>query len=211
MSSGESVVSIDSTLAIVDSWLTEYISARHPEIGRIGPICPFVAPSRKNRTMEIRVRFVGRSPTLELIEEIARSSLREFGLITWQGRNPMLRAVIVVLPDLRSEDTKLLDEAQTRVKDEFVEQGLMVGQFHENCEVTAARNPDFTVSRAPVPVLAIRTIALHDIFFLSEHRHWFEKYREKFGKFYTPESMESDDRFRVEHYVRTARAYGYPT
>ncbi|KUO08885.1 DUF6875 domain-containing protein [Streptomyces sp. DSM 15324] len=211
MSSGESVVSIDSTLAVVDSWLTEYISARHPEIGRIGPICPFVAPSRKNRTLETRVRFVGHSPTLELIEEIARSSLREYGLISWQGRNPMLRSMIVVLPDLRSEDTKLLDEAQIRVKDEFVEQGLMVGQFHENCEVTAARNPDFAVSRAPVPVLAIRTIALHDIFFLSEHRHWFEKYREKFGKFYTPESMESDDQFRVEHYLGAARAYGYPT
>lgn len=156
MSSGESVVSIDNTLAVVDSWLTEYISARHPDIGRIGPICPFVAPSRKNRTMEVRIRFVGNSPTLELVEEIARSSLREYELISWQGRNPMLRAMVVAMPDLRSQDTKLLDEAQTRVKDEFVAQGLMVGQFHENCDVAAARNPDFAVSKAPVPVLADR-------------------------------------------------------
>ncbi|MFF7177356.1 DUF6875 domain-containing protein [Streptomyces sp. NPDC008121] len=210
MSSGENSASIDSALDAVESWLTEYISAAHPDIGRIGPICPFVAPSRKNRTMEIRARFVGHSPTLELIEEIARSSLREYGLVSWQGRNPMLRAMVVALPDLRSEDTKLLDEAQSRVKDEFVAQGLMVGQFHENCEVPAARNLDFAVSKAPVPVLAIRAIALHDIFFLAEHRHWFEKYREKFGQFYTPQAMETEDRFRVEHYRRAARAYGYP-
>jgi hypothetical protein len=209
MSSSESVVGIDSALAAVDSWLTEYISANHPEIGRIGPICPFVAPSRKNRTMEIRVRFVGHSPTLELIEEIARSSMREYGLISWQGRNPMLRAMVVVLPDLRPEDTKLLDEAQLRVKDDFVAQGLMVGQFHENCEVTAARNTNFAVSRAPVPVLAIRAIALHDIFFLADHRHWFETYREKFGKFYAPQFTEMDDQFRVEHYRRAERMYGY--
>lgn len=209
MSSRDSAASIDETLTVADSWLDDYISARHPDIGRIGPICPFTAPSRKNRTMEIRIRYVGHSPTPELIEEIARSSLREYGLISWQGRNPMLRALVVVMPDLHSEDTKLLDEAQEQVKDEFVAQGLMVGQFHENCQVPAARNPDFEVSRAPVPVLAIRAIALHDIFFLQEHRHWFEKYREKFGKYYTPESMENDDRVRVEEYVQAARKYGY--
>ncbi len=37
--------------------------------------------------------------------------------------------------------------------------------------------------RAPVPVLAIRAIALHDIFFLSDRPHWFRNYRENFGKF----------------------------
>ncbi|MFF2144918.1 DUF6875 domain-containing protein [Kitasatospora sp. NPDC058190] len=209
MSPSESTVSLDSTLAVVDTWLDEYISGSHPEIGRMGPICPFVAPSRKNRTMEIRTRFVGHSPTLELIEEIARSSMREYGLVSWQGRNPMLRAMVVALPDLRSEDTKLLDEAQTRVKDEFVAKGLMVGQFHENCEVPAARNPHFAVSRAPVAVLAIRAIALHDIFFLADHRHWFEKYREKFGKYYTPQNAEGDDQVRVEAYRQAERVYGY--
>jgi hypothetical protein len=205
----ESVVSIDSTLAVVNSWLNEYIAANHPEIGRIGPICPFVVPSRKNRNMEIRVRFVGQSPSLELIEEIARSSMHEYGLISWQGRNPMLRAMVVVLPDLRSEDTKLLDEVQIRVKDDFVAQGLMVGQFHENCRVTAARNRNFVVSKAPVPVLAIRAIALHDIFFLSDRQHWFERYRAKFGKFYAPQFTEMDDPVRVEHYRRAERTYGY--
>ncbi|TKA10939.1 DUF6875 domain-containing protein [Actinacidiphila oryziradicis] len=32
--------------------------------------------------------------------------------------------------------------------------------------------------RAPVPVFAIRGIALHDIFFLSDRPHWFRKYRD---------------------------------
>lgn len=209
MSSGNSIASIDSMIETVDSWLTEYITVHHPEIGRIGPICPFVAPARKNRTMEIRVRFVGQSPSVELIEEVAQSSMREYRLISWQGRNPMLRAMLIIFPDLRSEDTGLLDEAQIRVKDAFVADGLMVGQFHENCQVTAARNPDFAVAKAPVPVLAIRAMALHDIFFLSERRHWFEKYRELFGKFYAPQFTEMDDPVRVEHYRQAEQAYGY--
>lgn len=90
----------------------------------------------------------------------------------------MLRAMVVALPDLRSEDTGLLDQAHARVKDAFVAQGLMIGQFHENCEVTAARNPRFAVSKAPLPLFAIRAIALHDVFFLSERPHWFQEHRE---------------------------------
>ncbi|MFJ9968932.1 DUF6875 domain-containing protein [Streptomyces avermitilis] len=203
-----SVVDFESALESVDSWLTEYISASHPEIGRTGPICPFVSPSRKNRTLEIRIRLVGRAPSLELVEEIARSSLREYALTSWQGRNPMLQAMVVVIPDLRSEDTGMLDQAQARVKDDFVAQGLMIGQFHENCDVTAARNPRFTVSKAPVPVLAIRAIALHDVFFLSERPHWFQKYREKFGKFFGPDSTVMDP-LLIERYRESEQAYGY--
>ncbi|MFH9938123.1 DUF6875 domain-containing protein [Streptomyces murinus] len=207
MTSQVSVVDVDAALESVDSWLTEYISASHPEIGRTGPICPFVSPSRRNRTLEVRLRLVGHTPSPELVEEIARGSLREYELTTWQGRNPMLQAMVVVLPDLRGEDTGLLDRAQERVKDDFVARGLMIGQFHENCEVTAARNPRFAVSRAPVPVLAIRAIALHDVFFLSERPHWFQKYREKFGKFYGPDSTLMDP-LLLERYRESERAYG---
>ncbi|MFE9776412.1 DUF6875 domain-containing protein [Streptomyces sp. NPDC005931] len=200
-------VDLASTLETVNAWLTEYISASHPEIGRSGPICPFVAPSRKNRTMEIRLRLVGPAPTLELIEEMAHSSLREYELTNWQGRNPMLQAMVVALPDLRSEDTGLLDQAHARVKDVFVARGLMIGQFHENCEVTAARNPRFAVSRAPIPLLAIRAIALHDVFFLSDRPHWFRQYREKFGKFFGPGSTVMDP-LLVARYQEAERAFG---
>lgn len=208
MTHADSGLGIDSALDEVSSWLSDFISKSHPDIGRIGPICPFVAPARKNKTLEMRVRFVGSSPGLALIEEIARSSLAEFRLLTWQGRNRMLRAMVVVMPDLRGEDTGLLDEAQARMKDAFVENGLMVGQFHENCEVTAARNPEFAVSRAPVPVLAIREIALHDIFFLSDRRHWFDKYREKFGQYYDPKFTEIDQ-VLVDRYRQAEEVYGF--
>ncbi|MFF3326331.1 DUF6875 domain-containing protein [Streptomyces sp. NPDC002889] len=208
MSPAASVVDLESALDSVDSWLTEYISMNHPEIGRMGPICPFVTPARKNRTLEIRIRLVGHVPSPELVEEIARSSLREYALTFWQGRNPMLQTMVVVLPDLRSEDTGLLDQAQARVKDEYVAQGLMIGQFHENCDVTAARNPRFVVSKAPVPVLAIRAIALHDVFFLSDRPHWFQKYREKFGKFFGPQSTVMDP-LLIERYRESEQAYGF--
>ncbi|TFV29905.1 hypothetical protein E4K10_46145 [Streptomyces sp. T1317-0309] len=91
----------------------EYISASHPEIGRTGPICPFVAPSRKNRTMEIACGWRPRAdPRADRGDR--PQQLREYELTTWQGRNPMLRAMVVALPDLRSEDTGLLDQAHAR-------------------------------------------------------------------------------------------------
>ncbi|MCF2437159.1 hypothetical protein LV779_36250 [Streptomyces thinghirensis] len=41
MTSTASLVDFASALETVEEWLTEYISASHPEIGRTGPICPF--------------------------------------------------------------------------------------------------------------------------------------------------------------------------
>ncbi|MYW32202.1 DUF6875 domain-containing protein [Streptomyces sp. SID2119] len=208
MSSAPPDPGIEASLASVDAWLTDYIAMNHPEIGRVGPICPFVTPSRKNDSMEIRIRLLGFSPTAELVEEVARSGLREYELTTWQGRNPMLRAMVIVLPDLRSEDTPLLDRAQEQVKDAFVSRGLMIGQFHRNCDVTAARNPRFAVSRAPVPVFAIRSIALHDIFFLAERRHWFEKYRERFGMYFGAQ-VAAMDPLLVDCYRSAEKEFGY--
>lgn len=192
----------------LDYWIDNYITKNHPEIGRVGPICPFVEPARKNNTLEVRARYVGSSPSLQLVEEIARSSIREYELTTWQGNNPMLRAMLVLFPDLSMNDAHLLDDAQCNVKDDFVANGLMIGQFHENCDTRAARNPGFAVSKGPVPLLAIRQIAIHDIFFLSDHQHWFEQYRDKFGRYF--ESNQGGvDATLADRYRKAANHYGY--
>ncbi len=59
--------------------------------------------------------------------------------------------------------------------------------------------PRFAVSKAPLPLFAIRAIALHDVFFLSERPHWFQQYRERFGKFFGPGSTVMDP-LLVERY-----------
>ncbi len=183
---------IDHSLARVEDWLTEYISRPHPQMGRVGPVCPFVEPSRRSNALETRVRLVGATPSLSLIIEIARCSLEEFGEIKWRSSNPNLHSLLVVMPDFPSYVLHLLDQAHAVVKPEFVRRGVMIGQFHPLCTEKAARNPRFEVSRSPVPLLAIRSMAIHDVFFLAEQKEWFTTYVERFGRYYRHSSNGLD-------------------
>ncbi|MGC5665107.1 DUF6875 domain-containing protein [Micromonospora sp. WMMD723] len=177
------VLTLDLTesLDIVDEWLSFYVAQPHEQIGRPGAVCPFVAPARRVNAIKTVVRLVGPAAGLPLLAEVIRCSLDEFEQADWSATNPSLRSLLVVLPDLPRGAYPLFDEAHALVKSESVERGLMIGQFHPECPEPAARNPSFLVSRSPVPLVAVRAMAIHDIFFLAERAEWFDEYRRRFG------------------------------
>jgi len=177
-------VDVGKALDSVDGWLGSYITQPHEQLGRSGAVCPFVMPARRADAVETVVRLVGPAAGLPLLKEIIRCGLDEFEQFGWQTSNPALRALLIVLPDLPREAFGLLDEAHAQVKTESVERGLMIGQFHPECDEPAARNPAFMVSRSPVPLVAVRAMAVHDILFLGERADWFAQYHRRFGERY---------------------------
>ncbi|MFI8191835.1 DUF6875 domain-containing protein [Streptomyces sp. NPDC085946] len=177
-------VDVGKALDSVDEWLDSYITQPHEQLGRSGAVCPFVAPARRAGAVETAVRLVGPAAGLPLLKEVVRCGLDEFEQLGWRTSNPALRSLIIVLPDLPPEAFALLDEAHAQVKTESVERGLMIGQFHPACAEPAARNPAFEVSRSPVPLVAVRAMAVHDILFLGERADWFAQYHRRFGERY---------------------------
>ncbi|MDJ0347242.1 hypothetical protein QMK19_39295 [Streptomyces sp. H10-C2] len=200
-------VDLDRVLKDVEGWLSDYIRQPHSELGRSGPVCPFVAPAQDADALEIRVRLVGLTPSQALIDEIVRCGLDEFSEVDWKGGNPNLRSLLLVLPDLPPEHLHLLDAAHSALKPESVRRGLMLGQFHENCREKAARNPAFEVSWAPVPMVAIRSMAIHDVLFLGQRRDWFEEYARRFGARHR-NSAHGVDPLLTEVYERACAAHG---
>ncbi|MEU6060707.1 DUF6875 domain-containing protein [Streptomyces sp. NPDC047097] len=200
-------VDLAKSLQAVDGWLSDYIRRPHPDLGRSGPVCPFVAPAQKAEALEIRVRLVGPTPSLTLVEEIIRCALDEFGELDWKSGNPHLRSLLLVLPDLPYAQLGLLDAAHAALKPESVRRGLMIGQFHERCTERGAHNPEFEVSWAPVPMVAVRSMAIHDVLFLADRREWFEEYASRFGVRYR-ESGHGVDPVLTRVYERARAAYG---
>lgn len=203
------VLSVDLAKALeaVDGWLSDYIRQPHSQLGRTGPVCPFVEPAQRAGALEIRVRLVGRTPSQTLIDEIVRCGLDEFSEVGWKAGNPNLRSLLLVLPDLPPEHLHLLDAAHTELKPESVRRGLMIAQFHEKCQERAARNLEFAVSHAPVPMMAVRSMAIHDVLFLADRREWFEEYASRFGARYR-NSAYGIDPLLTEMYERARRAHG---
>ncbi|MFS0696770.1 DUF6875 domain-containing protein [Streptomyces nitrosporeus] len=169
------------TEAVVRGWLESYIAQPHEELGRNGPVCPFVAPALKAGTLILRSRLGMAHTDAHGVRAVVRDMVHDFRSQRWPQANPTMRTLLLVLPDLPPAGWPLLDAAQAECKRELARAGLMLGQFHPACPEPAARNPRFPVSRSPVPVLALRNMAVHDVLFLHQDRAFFAEYRRLFG------------------------------
>jgi hypothetical protein len=189
-------------------WLTDYLARPHPAVGRDGAVCPFVEPALQAGSVEIRVRELPADPTAaDLVGAIDRA-VADFRGLDFAGRNPTLHALVVVFPDLPDDRLELLDAAQAQRKTALAVDGLMLGQFHPRCPEPAARNADFLVGRSPVPMIALRRMAFHDVLFLHERADWFEAYARRFGSRYRV-GLAADPMF-VSLFYRAARRHGLP-
>lgn len=149
-------------------WVRNFLGRHHHDLGRPGPVCPFVPPSLKSNT--IRMAVV-RSKNLDLqqIEEIVFRYRDMFLEIKPRDREAALnKAFLLIFPDVELEDTsRLIDGVQQKLKPLFVEAGLMIGEFHKRNESPGLHNPNFRPLRSPIPILAIRFMVEADLPFLQ--------------------------------------------
>ncbi len=177
------ILSTEKDLAVIEQWLWEYVSAPHPELGRSGPVCPFVPPAMNNNLVQFSLRYDVDNNKFESIYTVIQNEMSDFGITAKPAPNSgaSLESRLVVFPLLGEEGCRRLDEHYTALKNEAVESGLMIGQFHPYCDERAVRNQNFRVSISPIPFLAMRRMAPHDVLFLHEERNWFENYHQNFS------------------------------
>ncbi|MFJ9381680.1 DUF6875 domain-containing protein [Streptomyces sp. NPDC101455] len=171
------------------SWLYDYIALPHPQLGRKGAVCPFVQPALNAGSLRLEQWEVSHAASEEELGAMVDRMAEVVVQGQWGGSNPTLRSLVVVVAGLEPERHRLLDRVQNAAKPGLVSRGLMLGQFHADCDDRAVRNPDFRVSRAPLPMLALRYMAFHDVLFLHEDAQLFASYRERFGDRYTRGSV----------------------
>ncbi|MET3985331.1 DUF6875 domain-containing protein [Streptomyces sp. PvR034] len=167
--------------AVVQEWLRDYVSRPHEELGRDGDVCPFVEPAERAGTLMMHTRTGLTGASGGELRSLVREMARTFRTTHWPRSNPTMYAYVLILPDLPQPQWSELDRTQALLKAELAEGGLMLGQFHPECPEPAARNPRFPVSRSPVPLLAMRNMALHDVLFLHNDSRLFAEYQHRFG------------------------------
>lgn len=161
-------------------WSEEFLVTSHPDLGRTGPVCPYTAPSLR-KDLYYLATPVDDGGGLDMPALVSR-------LRVWHGRlgaglsesERELLALLVVLPHLDHEDSTELDELQRKAKDEFVSDGLMIGQFHPVCPEPGLWSRTFRPLRSPVPLLAVRQLLVFDLPFLESEAH-LDRYLTRFA------------------------------
>lgn len=195
--------------ATVLHWLRAYVAQPHPQLGRSGPVCPFVPLSL--RTGQVRVVMHGE---LDGTDPDAIAALLRRYLDVFLATAPdsvslrRQRSIVVVLQNVPAERELVLDEVHRTVKDDMVRRGAMLGQFYERCPERGVRNPDFPVSTAPVPCFAIRHMAPHDVLFLHDRADWFTEYHRRFAADFRNGKVSDPLMLRLFTAAETAFAHG---
>jgi hypothetical protein len=164
------------TRRLVLDWVGGYVSRPHAELGRRGPVCPFVARALASDCISLCAWHMPRDPRLEAMVEAVDLGMQRFRELSEASHEPALTSLVIVFEQLGEPFWHLIDDVHRIAKPRAVADGLMLGQFHPACEVPAVHNPEFPVSRAPLPLIVVRHMTTHDILFLEEDREWVEHF-----------------------------------
>lgn len=163
----ERLLAPENPLRITAAWMRGFLGRPHRELGRPGPVCPFVPGAIMQDTIWLGQVSFGPGDKQAIIEAIGmfREMFRNLEPVT--GDLSMMKAIMIVFPNIDIEHAGVIDDVQAELKAKFVADGLMIGEFHERNESPGLRNENFRPLRSPIPGLAIRYMVDTDLPFLK--------------------------------------------
>jgi hypothetical protein len=150
------------------AWIRDFVAEPHPDLGRTGPVCPFIPHALRENT----IWLAAPAASLDEMDKLIHEYRHEFTKLD-PTTGPLLpyKTIVLVFPAVtREQAPELIDKLQWRVKPEFVADGLMIGQFHPDNNEPGVHNSDFRPLRSPVPLLVIRAMVGTDLPFLTDRR-----------------------------------------
>ncbi len=175
-------------LTEVMEWVKSFLSRHHPDLGRPGPVCPYVPHALKSNNIEMAV-IRTKNHESQQIEKVVKN-YRDIFLETAKNQKEATttKAFLLIFPDVHIEDTTpIIDSIQQKLKPLFVESGLMLGEFHKRTQSPGLHNPNFRPLRSPIPLLAIRFMGEFDLPFLEspDDPHLRIRYLEAYLKYFS--------------------------
>ncbi len=151
----------------ISAWIRGYLAKPHPDLGRDGTVCPFVPRAIETNSIYLSVC---RTKNLdeEKIKKIVIKHRDVFLALGWlNSERTNYNAILIIFPDIIPQNnSSLIDGIQKLLKSDFVEMGLMIGEFHELNLNPGLHNQNFYPLRSPIPILAIRKMVTSDLVFL---------------------------------------------
>jgi hypothetical protein len=152
-------------IAIAETWVSEYTTQPHPELGRGGVVCPYMVKALRRDL----VQYMGfdaneGDKSLIMLARWARDGMDE----QEDKLGPdAIYPVSLILPHGLPEDEikAMIKRVQALHKPEFVRLGYMLGDFWPDHEMEGLHNPAFSPFSSPVPMLGVRRIVPADLVF----------------------------------------------
>jgi hypothetical protein len=174
-----------NALNTVADWIKTFVIRPNKDLGRAGPVCPFVPGSLERKTLwfapeQIANRSVPQ--VVQLVNDYKRLLLRTQPT---EGDDAIYKAIMVLFTDLsadRAKDYVDDDQIQRLKEPSYAEDGVVLGEFHERNELSSIYNASFQPFKAPVPFLLMRLAVISDWKFFLGNEDWLSIWVRRFGE-----------------------------
>jgi hypothetical protein len=161
------------------------VARPHEELGRTGPVCPFVPGSLERKTLWLAPEQIADRSVPDVVELISSYQRLFLDAQPTDGDDATYKSFVVVFTDLspgRARD--FFDNVlQHLAVPSYVEDGFVMGGFYEGNEGTAIYNARFRPFTSPVPFLLVRQAVISDWKFFLDNEDWLNLWARRYREF----------------------------
>jgi hypothetical protein len=172
-----------AALRTVADWIKSFVIRPHKDLGRDGPVCPFVPEAMQRKTLWLASEPIASRSVADLVQLI-NGYKTQLLQQPFHGEGVNYNSIVVVFTDLSADRAKSLfdDVLKQLVVPSYVEDGLVMGGFYESNEATAIYNRSFRPFTPPVPFLLMRHAVLSDWKFFLDNDDWLNRWAQRYGE-----------------------------
>ena len=173
-----------NALHAVADWIKTFVARPHKDLGRAGPVCPFVPRAWERKTLWLAPERIADRSVLDVVQLINGYKKLFLDAQPIAGDDANYKSIVVVFTDLSADRAKDLfdDVLQHLAVPSYVEDGLVLGGFYERNEGSAIYNPSLRPFRAPVPFLLMRHAVISDWKFFLDKEDWLNLWARRYGE-----------------------------
>jgi hypothetical protein len=163
-----------NALREVAEWITSFVAKPHEDLGRSGPVCPFVPGSLERDTLWLAPEHVSGRSVPEVVEVLKGYKRLFKEAQPTEGADTTYKSIVVVFTDLSEERAAqfFAEVLKPLAVPSYADDGFVMGGFHSSSPGTALYNPGFRPFTSPVPFLLMRQAVVDDWKFFLEMEDW---------------------------------------
>ena len=173
-----------NALHAVADWIKTFVVKPHKDLGRAGPVCPFVPGALERKTLWLAPEHVADGGVPQVVELMNGYKRRLLEAEPTDGDDVNYNVIVVVFTDLPADRAQgVFDDVREQLAvPSYVEDGVLFGPYYDGNEATAIYNPSFRPFESPVPFLFVRHGVISDWKFFLDNEEWLNlwahRYRE---------------------------------
>jgi hypothetical protein len=174
---------LDALHAVAD-WIKTFVVRPHEDLGRAGPVCPFVPGALERKLLWLAPERIADRDMPDVIELMNGYQSLFLDAQPADGDDASYKVIVVVFSDLSVDRAQgVFDEVLQRLAvPSYVEDGIVFGPFYEGHEGTALYNSNFRPFGSPVPFLFVRQGVISDWKFFLDSQDWLNLWARRFGE-----------------------------